>query len=148
MKITEILNKFTLKFITLFLGSCDKIKVRVVRKGGSGGRKMDYAWSVSWASSNTLSISLSQTAAINGLNTTLATVTSRKYVINSNSSFIGGTLQFRVSATNFLGSTKVVMAETTIVNKALPRVSLSSKDISRKVSETITVSGIMLFHFF
>ena len=115
--------------------------MRVKVRGGSGGRKLGYAWSVYWGGPG--SITANQSDALNTLNTTLKALNAnkRRYSVKKDTLFVGTTLIFKLVATNFLGQSTEETLSVLRENKNLPQVVLSAKIITRKVSQKIRIRG-------
>ena len=125
------------------IGLCDKIPLRVNVKGGNGGRKLTYAYSVIYSAQNSGAASGQVSAVLAALNSTLQSVSqnAKRYKVDKNDTFIGVYLQFTVIATNFLSQSSSGSLTVLRENKNLPTVLTGALEVETTVDRAVTLKG-------
>ena len=113
------------------------------RKGGNGGRKLTYAYSVSYSAQNSAAVSGQVSAVLAALNSTLQSVSpnARRYKVDKNDTFIGVYLQFTVIATNFLSQSSSSSLTVFRENKNLPTILIGALAVETTVDRVVTLKG-------
>ena len=130
-------------FFYIIIGSCDRIDLSVNVNGGSGGRKLRFAYSVTYSSQNSDTASAQVTAVLAGLNTTLNSIPSNttRYSVEGNDIFLDVYLTFTVVATNFLGQSASSSLTVLRENKEIPTVIIAARSIETTADQDVILRG-------
>ena len=144
LKINGPISNVFYNLLTCFfiIGLCDKISLRVNLKGGNGGRKLTYAYSVSYSAQNS-GASGQVSTVLTSLNSTLQSVSqnAKRYKVDKNDTFIGVYLKFTVIATNFLSQSSSSSLTVLRENKNLPTVLIGALAVETTVDRAVTLKG-------
>ena len=145
LKINGPISNVFYNLLTCFfiIGLCDKISLRVNLKGGNGGRKLTYAYSVSYSAQNSGAASGQVSTVLTSLNSTLQSVSqnAKRYKVDKNDTFIGVYLKFTVIATNFLSQSSSSSLTLLRENKNLPTVLIGALAVETTVDRAVTLKG-------
>eukprot|EP00794_Sanderia_malayensis_P018784 gene18784-20675_t len=129
------------------IGVCSKTTLFAVQPSGTGGRPLKISWSVIVHPSYTTALTALQTAAIQSINSTLATTFTNvwRVVLAANSSLIGVKLRYSVKVQNFLGQSSTFTRSVERINSNAPSLFVGAKNRRIKVSQKLVMKVKTIF---